>query len=209
VQNRRWHHGRIVCRPAIKMILARSCDQFVGAPDCQTVAPNAPTAYSAKTVQKQRDGRANLRPFVAGDPRINRRGRPKGFDEFRRLAQAIAQEPDPQAYVLLDQFIQPNMQTCGRVFYAYLPTHTQQSTLQPNMKRNKFIVIISIICACFAASSSHAATMPAGTTLTVSTASSISSQDPVGRTFAAQINQDGHRWGEGSVESWNKGVWKD
>jgi hypothetical protein len=53
---------------------------------------NAATAYSGKTVEKQRDGRANLRPFVPGDPRINRRGRPKSFDEFRRLAQAIAHE---------------------------------------------------------------------------------------------------------------------
>lgn len=70
------------------------------------------------------------------------------------------------------------------------PTHTQQSTFQPHMKRNKFIIIIGIICACFVASSSHAATMPAGTTLMVSTASSISSQDPAGRTFAAQIDQD-------------------
>jgi hypothetical protein len=43
-------------------------------------------------VEKQRDGRANLRPFVAGDPRINRRGRPKNFDAFRELAQAIAHE---------------------------------------------------------------------------------------------------------------------
>ena len=45
----------------------------------------APTAYSGKTVEKQRDGRANLRPFVAGDPRINRRGRPKSFDQFKAI----------------------------------------------------------------------------------------------------------------------------
>jgi hypothetical protein len=42
----------------------------------------------------------------------------------------------------------------------------------------------------FAASSLNAATIPAGATLSVSTVSSISSQDPVGRTFAAQIDQD-------------------
>jgi hypothetical protein len=32
------------------------------------------------------------RPFTRGDPRINRRGRPKSFDELRRLAVAIACE---------------------------------------------------------------------------------------------------------------------
>ena len=63
---------------------------------------------SQHTVAKLRDGqngnrrgqnknsRANLRPFTAGDARINRRGRPKNFDAFRRLAQAIAHEPHPQ-----------------------------------------------------------------------------------------------------------------
>jgi hypothetical protein len=31
--------------------------------------------------------------FVKGDPRINRLGRPKHFDQFRKLAQQIAAEP--------------------------------------------------------------------------------------------------------------------
>jgi hypothetical protein len=58
------------------------------------------------------------------------------------------------------------------------------------MIRNKFNTVIAIICGCVATSSLNAATIPAGTTLNVSTASSISSQDPVGRTFAAQIDRD-------------------
>src|SRR5262249_54865920 len=33
-----------------------------------------------------------LKPFVKGDPRINRKGRPRSFDELRKLAQGIAQE---------------------------------------------------------------------------------------------------------------------
>ena len=54
----------------------------------------------------------------------------------------------------------------------------------------KFITVIAIVCACFAASTSNAATIPAGTTLAVQTVSSISSQDPIGRSFAAKIDQD-------------------
>jgi hypothetical protein len=34
----------------------------------------------------------NLKPFTKGDPRINRTGRPKKFDEIRKIAQAIAEE---------------------------------------------------------------------------------------------------------------------
>jgi hypothetical protein len=58
------------------------------------------------------------------------------------------------------------------------------------MIQNKSTAFIAICCACFAASSLNAATIPAGTTLTVSTVSLISSQTVVGRSFEAKIAKD-------------------
>jgi hypothetical protein len=58
------------------------------------------------------------------------------------------------------------------------------------MKRVKIIAVISGICACVAASSANAATIPAGTTIAVSTVSLITSQDAVGSSFEAKIAQD-------------------
>ena len=55
---------------------------------------------------------------------------------------------------------------------------------------NKLITLIAITCACVAASSLNAATITAGTTITVRTLSSISSTDRVGRSFGAQVDQD-------------------
>ena len=54
----------------------------------------------------------------------------------------------------------------------------------------KFIAGIATICACAAASSLSAATIPSGTALTVRTTSQISERDPVGRTFTGQVDQD-------------------
>jgi hypothetical protein len=54
----------------------------------------------------------------------------------------------------------------------------------------KLIIVIAASCACFAVSCLNAATIPAGTTLTVSTVSLISSQTVVGRSFEAKIAQD-------------------
>jgi len=58
------------------------------------------------------------------------------------------------------------------------------------MIQHKFILLIVAWCAWVSAASLNAATIPAGTVLDVKTASSISSQDPAGRTFAAQLDQD-------------------
>jgi hypothetical protein len=41
----------------------------------------------SNTVSNQYRG---LKPFVKGDPRINRRGRPRNFDHFRALAISVA-----------------------------------------------------------------------------------------------------------------------
>ena len=58
------------------------------------------------------------------------------------------------------------------------------------MKYSKFTAVIAAICACVAASSLSAATIPAGTALTVKTTSQISEREPVGRTFTGQLAQD-------------------
>ena len=51
-------------------------------------------------------------------------------------------------------------------------------------------VIAVICCGCIAASSANAATIPAGTTLTVSAVSSFTSKTPVGRSFEGRLAQD-------------------
>ena len=64
------------------------------------------------------------------------------------------------------------------------------AVLCTNMISNKFIALIVAVCAWFAASCLNAATIPAGTTLTVTMHSLVTSQDVVGRSFEARIAQD-------------------
>jgi hypothetical protein len=54
---------------------------------------------------------------------------------------------------------------------------------------NKLIVFITACC-CLVSASLNAATLPAGTTLTVNTVSLISSQTVAGRSFESKIAQD-------------------
>ena len=58
------------------------------------------------------------------------------------------------------------------------------------MKLTKSIPVIYVICACVAASSVNAPTIPAGPTLPVSTVSLITSQSVVGRSFEAKLAQN-------------------
>ena len=58
------------------------------------------------------------------------------------------------------------------------------------MKRTKIISVIAVVCGCIASSSTNAATLPAGTTITVSTVSAFSSKTVVGRTFEAKLARD-------------------
>ena len=58
------------------------------------------------------------------------------------------------------------------------------------MKLTKTISVIAVICACVAATSLNGATLPSGTTLTVSTVSPFSSRAVVGKTFEAKLAPD-------------------
>ena len=58
------------------------------------------------------------------------------------------------------------------------------------MRPNKYIVSIAIVCASFAIPCLNAATIPAGTTLTISTVSLVTSQDAVRSSFEAKLAQD-------------------
>jgi hypothetical protein len=50
-------------------------------------------AQSGTNTADEQRKTATGKPFVKGDARINRKGRPKSFDQLRALAQKISHEP--------------------------------------------------------------------------------------------------------------------
>ena len=76
------------------------------------------------------------------------------------------------------------------------------------MKQIRISTIISVIAACIAVSSVNAATLPAGTTLTVSTVSSFSSKTVVGRTFEGKLAQDVSVKGQALLKAGSKAFGK-
>ena len=77
------------------------------------------------------------------------------------------------------------------------------------MRETKIIAVILGICACVAASSVKAATIPAGTTLTVSTVSAFSSKTVVGRSFRGETRSGRLGQWTRSIESWKQSIRKD
>jgi hypothetical protein len=71
------------------------------------IAPHMDGNGTHRSATKQRA--ATGKPFVKGDPRINRGGRPKCFTEFRDLAQKIAHEvlaaPNGQKLTVADAIL--------------------------------------------------------------------------------------------------------
>ena len=69
-------------------ISAETCSFPVSAPNAGTSATSEKRSY---TTPKQPGGITG-KGFVKGDARINRKGRPRSYDQLRKLAQAIAHE---------------------------------------------------------------------------------------------------------------------
>ena len=81
--------------------------------------------------------------------------------------------------------------SAGRSFAAVITEATngmRRDHIQTKTMRTKILLLL--LSACLVPSWSFAATIPAGTTLLVRTNETVSSNDPVGKTFSAQLAND-------------------
>ncbi len=131
-----------------RQVSAETCSLPVFAPNAGTSATSEKRSY---TMSKQSSRTRGLRPFVKGDPRINRKGRPRSYDELRKLAQAIAHETttDNQgneittAVAILRSWArskQPSLQIAF-IEYAYGSPPSKIETSGPDGKALKPMVI--------------------------------------------------------------------
>jgi hypothetical protein len=93
-------------------------------------------------MENEKQRRAIGRPFVRGDVRINRTGRPKSFDELRKLAQQIGHEKVRDsngvtltvAEAVLRKLVQSNDPHALRIFLEYgygKPVDKIETNLEP------------------------------------------------------------------------------
>jgi len=64
-------------------------------------------------MEQEKPPRKIGRPFTKGDPRINRKGRPRSFDQLRKLALSILGEPAKGAdgqFIVIDGHIATNVE---------------------------------------------------------------------------------------------------
>lgn len=83
---------------------------------------------SSNTGKKRKPG-----TFTKGDPRINRKGRPRSFDYIRELAQQIGDEVDPvikkrNAEIVLRKLMREDGAKFIEVAYGKTPDRVELST---------------------------------------------------------------------------------
>jgi len=66
---------------------------------------NSPKNGARCHTTKKQLGGCTGKGFVKGDPRINRKGRPKSFDEIRALAQELAHESEPNRHTAIENVL--------------------------------------------------------------------------------------------------------
>jgi hypothetical protein len=90
------------------------------------------------TTRKQRGGITG-KGFVKGDPRINRKGRPRNFDEVRALAQKLSHEKENSGMLAIERVLrswrdskEPQLQKAFLEYaYGKVPDKIETDLLRP------------------------------------------------------------------------------
>ena len=102
------------------------------------------------TENHQRNGqRRGLRPFVAGESRINRNGGPRGFDEMRKVALQLACETVTDnrgrrmscAEAILRSWVHSKEPTLQKLFLEYAFGRVPDNKVEASGLENKTLIL--------------------------------------------------------------------